>query len=137
MSCSSILKDKGYRLTPQRRMILDIIHQANAHITAEDILVQIEDKIAGVNKSTVYRTLELLVNLGLVVKSELGGRKVYHHTDEGHHHHLVCKQCGQQLHCDEATLQPLKKSLKEKLGFEADLNHHVIYGICQECRNKD
>jgi len=55
MSCTITLKDKGYRLTPQRRLILDIIHEADAHLTAEAILDKLEDRISGVNKSTVYR----------------------------------------------------------------------------------
>jgi len=134
MSCSIVLKHKGYRLTPQRRLILGIIHQADAHINAEEILSRLEGKMAGINKSTVYRTLDLLESLGLVVKSQLGGSKVYHHAEEGHHHHLVCKKCGRQFHCDEAALIPLKQSLKEKLGFEADLSHHVVHGLCRECQ---
>ena len=134
MSCSTVLKNRGYRLTPQRRLILDIIHEADSHLTAETILSRLEERVSGVNKSTVYRTLELLEGLGLVVKSELAGTNVYHHAEEGHHHHLVCKKCGRQVHCDEAVLWPLKSSLKEKLGFEADLSHHVIRGLCRHCR---
>jgi Fur family ferric uptake transcriptional regulator len=130
MSCSTTLKNKGYRLTPQRRLILGIIHEADAHLTAEAIVGRLEARISGVNKSTVYRTLDLLEGLGLVVKSELEGGRVYHHADEGHHHHLVCKSCGRQIHCDESALEPLKESLEVKLGFEADLSHHVIRGLC-------
>ena len=135
MSCSTTLKDKGYRLTPQRRLILDIIHEADGHLTAEAILGQLEDRISGVNKSTVYRTLELLEGLGLVVKSAICGSRVYHHAEEGHHHHLVCKSCGRQFHCDEAALAPLTDGLREKTGFEADLNHHVIRGLCAACQS--
>jgi Fur family ferric uptake transcriptional regulator len=136
MSCSTILKNQGYRLTPQRRLILDIIHEANSHLTADVILSRLRAKISGVNKSTVYRTLELLEDLGLVVKSEIASTNVYHHAEEGHHHHLVCKKCGRQFHCDEAVLWPLKDSLKEKLGFDADLSYHVICGLCRDCRTE-
>ncbi len=115
-------------------MILDIIHAADGHISADEILGRLEGRTAGVNKSTVYRTLELMENLGLVVGSELGGVNVYHHSDEGHHHHLVCKKCERQFHCDEEALKPLQQSLKETLGFEADLSHHVIRGLCRDCR---
>jgi len=133
MSCSIVLKDKGYRLTPQRRMILDIIHAAEGHISADEILSRLEGKISGINKSTVYRTLELMESLNLVVRSEFGGVKVYHHSDEGHHHHLVCKKCGREFHCDEAAFMPLKQSLRKKLGFEADLSHHIVRGLCRDC----
>lgn len=136
MSCTITLKEKGYRLTPQRRVILDILHETAAHLTAEDILNRVQARISGVNKSTVYRTLELLENLGLVVKSELDGRHIYHHAEEGHHHHLICRQCGWIMDCDEDMLLPLERTLLERHNFRADLHHHVIYGLCRACRDK-
>ena len=135
MSCSKTLREKGYKLTPQRRMILDILHQADSHLCAEDILAQIQSKVAGVNKSTVYRTLELLEKLGLVVKCELEGRMAYHHAEEGHHHHLVCRQCGRVVDCDESILKPLEDELVQELDFRPDLKHLVVYGLCSQCTN--
>jgi len=134
MSCNKILKAKGYRLTPQRRVILDILHQEGAHLTADDIYEQVKDKVAGVNRSTVYRTLELLESLGLTVKAELHGAHVYHHAEEGHHHHLKCRACGKVFELPEEALTALEKSLLEKQGFAADLHHHVITGLCSDCR---
>jgi len=121
-------------LTPQRRVILDIIHEAQAHLTAEDIYHMVCRKIDGVNKSTVYRTLELLEELGCVVKSEIGERFVYHHAEEGHHHHLVCRRCGRSINLDEASLEPLRQRLEEEFGFQADLKHVVLSGLCDACR---
>lgn len=134
MSCNTILKAQGYRLTPQRRIILDILHGEGAHLTAEAIYEQVKDKVEGVNRSTVYRTLELLKSLGLAVKAEIGGSHVYHHADEGHHHHLKCRKCGKVMELPEETLAVLQKSLLEKQGFAADLHHHVITGLCADCR---
>ena len=133
MSCSTALKDKGYKLTPQRRMVIDILHQSHDHVTAEDIYRYMESRVSGVNKSTVYRTLELLEELGVVVRSELGGRFIYHHAEEGHHHHLVCRRCGSIIDCDEDMLSPLKETLLEKQDFEADLKHLVVVGLCSKC----
>ena len=121
-------------MTPQRRVILDIIHEAHAHLTAEDIYHMVCQKIDGVNKSTVYRTLELLEELGCVVKSEIGERFVYHHAEEGHHHHLVCRRCGRSINLDEASLEPLRQRLEEDFGFRADLKHMVLSGLCDACR---
>jgi Fur family ferric uptake transcriptional regulator len=134
MSCNIILKAKGYRLTPQRRVILDILHREGAHLTADDIYEQVKGKVAGVNRSTVYRTLELLEILGLTVKAEIHGAHVYHHADEGHHHHLNCRACGKVIELPEEALASLEKSLLEKQGFAADLHHHVITGLCADCR---
>ena len=136
MSCSIILKEKGYRLTPQRRVILGILHGEGAHLTADAIYEEVKRKVAGVNRSTVYRTLELMESLGLVVKAELHGSHVYHHSEEGHHHHLKCRGCGQVVELPEESLSLLRQALLEKQGFAADLNHHVITGLCHHCQGK-
>lgn len=134
MSCSTVLKEKGYRLTPQRRLILDILHQQSGHLTAEDIYAKIKDRLAGINISTVYRTLDLLENLGLVVRSEYDNGHIYHHAQVSHHHHLLCNRCGRITECSEELLAGLAKKVKQKYGFEADLHHHVFTGICDDCR---
>lgn len=136
MSCLETLKEKGWKLTPQRRLIVDIIHDAQSHLTAEDIIGSVKRRMPCVNKSTIYRTLELLENAGCVLKSESGDRFIYHHAEEGHHHHLVCSCCGKSLECPERLFLPIKKALDEKYGFQVDFKHVVINGICQSCRNK-
>lgn len=136
MSCNITLKKNGFKLTPQRRLILDIIHDAHGHLTAEEILDYVQARVPGVNKSTIYRTLELLESLGCVVKSELKDRFVFHHAEEGHHHHLVCRECGQMLDCDESLFSTIAKELQKQYGFQADFRHTVISGICDECRRK-
>lgn len=134
MSCSATLKKLGYKMTPQRKVILDILHSDKSHLTAESIYNQVEAKIPGVNKSTVYRTLELLHDLGLVVRSEVGNEHIYHHSEDGHHHHLICSKCGKSIHCDEELLNQLGERLRKEYDFRADLHHHVIRGICEQCR---
>ncbi|PPD57869.1 Fur family transcriptional regulator [Dehalogenimonas etheniformans] len=133
MSCNNILKAKGYRLTPQRRVILDILHHEGAHLTADALYEQVKDKVAGVDRSTVYRTLELLESLGLVVKAEIHGAHVYHHSEEGHHHHLKCRVCGKVAELPEESLEVLSKTLRDQYGFIADMHHHVITGLCPIC----
>ena len=137
MSCVTKLKEKGLKLTPQRRLILDVIHDSGGHITAEEILDYVEAKVPGVNKSTIYRTLELLEELGCVFKSELSDRFIYHHAEEGHHHHLVCRTCGKSIDCDEDLFLPVKRAADKKYGFRADFNHVVVSGLCVDCRDKN
>lgn len=134
MSCDVTLREKGLKLTPQRRMILDVIHESDAHLTGEEILGRVQSRVPGVNKSTIYRTLELLEKLGCVFKSELGDRFVYHHAEEGHHHHIVCRECGQTIDCDEGLFLPVEQALDEKYGFRVDFKHVVMSGLCRDCR---
>jgi len=129
------LSRRGYRLTPQRLMILEAVDGADDHISAEDIYVQVCDQYPNLNISTVYRTLELLKELELVTETDLGdGRVRYHSIKKGHHHHLVCHKCGNIIDMDESVLSPLKSVLSRDYGFEAELRHMAIFGLCRDCR---
>ncbi len=124
------------KLTPQRRLILDIIHDSGSHLTAEEILEYVQARAPGVNKSTVYRTLELLGELGCVVKSESGDVSIYHHAEEGHHHHLVCQACGKGIDCDEDLFLSVETVVDERYSFLANFKHTVVTGLCVDCRDK-
>ena len=136
MSCIKTLKQKGLKLTPQRKLIIDAIHETEAHLTAEEIIAHVQARMPEVHKSTIYRTLELLEGAGCVFKSELGDHSIYHHAEEGHHHHLVCSRCGKTIECDEDLFTSVEGSLVEKYGFRFDFNHLVMSGLCEECRSK-
>ena len=136
MSCIKTLKEKGLKLTPQRMMIVDIIHDTKGHLTADEIIRYVQTKMPGVNKSTIYRTLVLLEEAGCVYRSEIDSQFIYHHDEEGHHHHLVCSRCGKTEDCDEDVFAPVQKSLREKYNFRVDFKHVVMNGICGECRSK-
>jgi len=115
-------------------MILSAIESSDDHISAEEIYAQVAAKYPQVNISTVYRTLELLKHLGLVTETDLGeGRVRYHPADKGHHHHLVCTECGAVIDLDESVLSPVKDVLLREYGFIADLRHLAIFGRCTKC----
>ena len=137
MSCIKTLKQKGLKLTPQRKLIIDAIHETEAHLTAEEIIAHVQARMPEVHKSTIYRTLELLEGAGCVFKSELGDHSIYHHAEEGHHHHLICSRCGKTMECDENLFASIEKSLAEKYGFRVDFKHLVMSGLCEECRSKN
>ena len=131
----SKLTEQGYRLTPQRIMILSAIENSHDHISAEEIYAQVTTKYPNVNISTVYRTLELLKRLGLVTETDLGGGRVrYHPAEKGHHHHLVCQECGAIIDLDESVLSSVKDVLLREYGFIADLRHLGIFGRCVNCK---
>ncbi|HEY54922.1 MAG TPA: transcriptional repressor [Dehalococcoidia bacterium] len=128
------LAEQGYRLTPQRMMTISAIEKSDGHISAEEIYAQVITKYPQVNISTVYRTLELLKKLGLVTETDFGeGRVRYHPAGKGHHHHLVCQDCGAIIDLGEAVLAPLKNDLLREYGFSADLRHLAIFGRCVNC----
>ena len=129
------LSERGYRLTPQRLMILSAIENSDNHISAEEIYAQVVAKYPNINISTVYRTLELLKGLGLVTETDLGGGRFrYHPADKGHHHHLVCRECGAIIDLDESMLASLKDTLLREYKFIADLRHLAVFGRCVKCR---
>ena len=131
------LRERGYRLTPQRLMILAAIESSRDHISAEEIYAPVAAKYPHVNISTVYRTLELLKKLGMVYEINLGeGRIRYHAEESGHHHHLVCQQCGTVIDIDEAALSSLRDILMRDYHFQAELRHVGVFGICENCRRK-
>jgi Fur family ferric uptake transcriptional regulator len=135
MSCYATLKKRGLKLTPQRRLIVDIIHDTKGHLTAEEIIEIVQARMPGINKSTVYRTLELLEEAGCVYKSESGDHFIYHHDEDGHHHHLVCTKCGKTVDCDEKLFAPMEKSIRSKYGYNVGFKHMVMYGLCENCRD--
>ncbi|MFC1961934.1 Fur family transcriptional regulator [Chloroflexota bacterium] len=131
------LGEQGYRLTPQRMMVLEAIEDSKNHISAEEIYATVVKRYPHVNISTVYRTMELLKRLGMVTETDLGGGRVrYHPAHKGHHHHLVCQECGGVIDLDESVLYPLKNTLREDYNFEPDMKHLAIFGICARCRKE-
>jgi Fur family ferric uptake transcriptional regulator len=134
MSCYITLKEKRLRLTQPRRLILDYIHDNGDHLTAEEIINYVHARFPRINKSTIYRTLDLLEKNECVFKSESMERTIYHHAEEGHHHHLVCSKCGKTIECDDYLFRPVEKSLAKRYGFKVDFKHLVISGLCRECK---
>jgi len=131
------LRVEGYRLTPQRLMILDIIYDSQGHITAEEIHQRVRQLYPFVDISTVYRTLNLLKKLRLISETDLGGGSVrYERLERGRHHHLVCRRCAASFPLEHSLLAPLQERLRRKYGFAADLDHFAIFGLCRQCQSQ-
>ncbi|MBV9577144.1 MAG: transcriptional repressor [Chloroflexi bacterium] len=124
-------------MTPQRQLILDVLASMRGHISVDQVYRQVAARYPDVNITTVYRTLEVLEERGLVRHTHFhDGRFQFERTDEPAHQHLVCKMCGRDQESDLSVLQPLTDSLLEKFGFEADFSHTAIVGYCASCRAK-
>jgi Fur family ferric uptake transcriptional regulator len=130
-----VLRDKGYRLTPQRELVLSAVNRLG-HATPDEILAAVREQSSAVNISTVYRTLELLEELELVRHTHLTDRApTYHTTSTPTHVHLVCRGCGRVLEAHPDEFDAWQASLDERHGFEADLGHLTVFGRCEECRS--
>ncbi|WUT04749.1 transcriptional repressor [Streptomyces sp. NBC_00704] len=129
----SDLRQRGYRLTPQRQLVLEAVDTLE-HATPDAILVEVRKTASGVNISTVYRTLELLEELGLVSHAHLGhGAPTYHLADRHHHIHLVCRDCDDVIEADVQVAAEFTAKLRETFGFETDMKHFAIFGRCRDC----
>jgi Fur family transcriptional regulator, ferric uptake regulator len=129
------LRSRGFRITPQREMIVEAIaHQGN-HINAEEVFTRIQERTHAVNIATVYRTLDLLVEQGLASRINLGeGQVAYTTHQHGPHIHLVCRQCGQVIDADQNLLLALSAQLTDEYQFAADLQHISVVGLCNDCQ---
>ena len=128
------LRSKGHRLTPRRLMVVEVLAQNGGHLTVEEILARVRERHSMVNKTTVYRTLELLRELGIVVVTDLGGERLEYELLNHPHHHLICEKCRARIEVEDRFLEPLRSSLLEHYGFYTNLDHFALFGTCPGCR---
>lgn len=129
----SDLRQRGYRLTPQRQLVLEAVDTLE-HATPDAILVEVRRTASGVNISTVYRTLELLEELDLVSHAHLGhGAPTYHLADRHHHLHLVCRDCADVVEADVEIAADFTAKLRADFDFDTDMKHFAIFGRCGSC----
>lgn len=127
------LRARGYRLTPQRELILKAVQDLD-HASPEDILAEVRKTAEGVNLSTVYRALDLLEKIGLVSHTHLGhGAPAYHATTEPDHVHLVCRNCQRVTEAAPDVAAELVGRLADEQGFQADVRHLTLFGTCRDC----
>ena len=137
----------GYRVTVPRQAILDVLSRTSKHLSAEDVYMEVYKIYPNVGLTTVYRTLELLVQMGIVFKFDFGDRRARYELalgpkGERHHHHLVCTGCGRVVDYtdfideEKELLARTEDGLARKYGF-AITNHLIqFYGLCDKCKKK-
>jgi Fur family ferric uptake transcriptional regulator len=128
------LREHGLRMTPQRRAIVTEIMSTSGHISPADVARRVRERVPGVNPSTVYRTLDLLEELGVLSHAHLESGPEYHHRSEAEHVHLVCSNCGADEALSMAEGERLKDVISRRSGFHPDLTHFAISGLCAKCR---
>jgi Fur family ferric uptake transcriptional regulator len=132
----SVLRQHGYKLTPQRRAVIQVVINSNDHLTPNDIYEKIREVCPGTGLVTIYRTLETLAELGLICEVHSGGScRSYTMGSQQHHHHLICSGCGTVVDFTGHYLAGLEKSLSEKSGFRIDGHLLEFTGLCRKCQS--
>lgn len=133
MQWETALRAAGFRVTPQRRAVLEAL-AALSHATGEQLLEQVQQEHPEVNLSTIYRTLEVLGSVGLVTHAHFHHAVVTYHAVGGPAHvHLVCRSCGEVTSAPRTVVEPMARDLAERTGFQSDLTHLVLHGVCRRC----
>jgi Fur family ferric uptake transcriptional regulator len=128
------IRATGKRITAQRRLVLEAVQRARHHITAEQVARAVRAKNPAVNASTVYRNLDALEESGLVSHTHLNDRVIqWHRSETTRHGHLLCRACGDEIELAESALAGIERRLHAQFGFEADLAHSAIDGVCSAC----
>jgi len=126
------LRSRGLRVTPQREQVLAAVRELG-HATPE----QISERVAGVDVTTVYRTLELLEELGLVRHAHLGHGPASYRPAEDDHIHVVCHTCGKVVDADPVLVDEMADRLRAERGFVLDRSHFTVFGRCRECEGTE
>jgi Fur family transcriptional regulator, ferric uptake regulator len=129
------LRERQFRITPQREMIIDALLSGSPHLTAEAVYEQVQTRTSAVNIATIYRTLDMLVEQGIATRTDLGGQVVYAPAGHGPHIHLVCRHCSYVIDADAGVLAALAEQLQRDYGFNADLRHISLFGVCAGCKD--
>lgn len=129
------MQSEGYRLTQSRQAILETLVKTGGHLSADELSDKVRASYPSVGRMTVYRTLDLLLELGLVRPIYQGtGAAHFVLMPDGHHHHLVCSDCGIVVEFENCTIGVMEEELSERYGFE--LTGHLVefFGRCGDCR---
>jgi len=130
------LRQRGYKLTPQRRAVLDVIATSQEHLTPAAIYERVQQEHPGTGLVTVYRTLDILAELGAIceVNPEGSSRSYSIRRTPGHHHHLVCSRCGAVVDFTGRHLEKLEQRLSQETGFKIEDHLLEFVGLCQKCQ---
>lgn len=134
----NILRSRGYRVTPQRLVILDAICEGKGHTTLGEIYARAKIVDSSIDRSTLYRALELFKKVGLVVSANVGGgEEVYEIVQSEAHHHLACLKCGKIERVEHELVQPMFDKLEHSHNFTIKMDHLVIFGTCLSCQQNE
>ncbi|MDA8186007.1 MAG: transcriptional repressor [Actinomycetota bacterium] len=128
-----LLRSSGGRVTTARRQLLAALFDAPAHATAEDLATAVQERAPEVHISTIYRNLDELERLGVIVHTHLGHGPATYHLASASHGHLVCEICGTTIEAPPVLFDQLSREALARFGFEIDPRHFAVLGRCKRC----
>jgi Fur family ferric uptake transcriptional regulator len=128
------LRAGGYRLTPQRLAILQILDDTGDHLSPVEVFERAREKMPGLTEATVYRTLSFLHRQGILLAGHIGNGNLVYEVASHQHHHLICRECGESLEIGHDALDDLYARLKKETGFALDESHVTLFGLCPICQ---
>ena len=135
---AAVLRQHGYKLTPQRRAVIQTIASTTDHLTPAAIYEKVHQDHPGIGLVTIYRTLDMLAKLELICELHAGGScRSYTISARGHHHHLICSNCGEVIDFTGYDLSQLEQRLSRETGFEIEGHLLEFIGRCQDCQKND
>lgn len=129
----SLLRSHGGRVTTARRHLLEALFNAEEHATAEDLAAAVQARSPDVHLSTIYRNLDELERIGVIVHTHLGHGPAIYHLASAPHGHFVCEQCGATVEAPEELFVELSRAAADRFGFVVDARHFAILGRCRAC----
>lgn len=140
MSCADVytpqLRERGYRMTPQRLAILHVLHHSGKHLTPSEVYAKAQKQITGLTEATVYRTLEFLAHNHIVRPAHMGNGHLVYEIARHEHHHLKCRVCGDELEVQHTVLEKVYNKLEAESGYQLTDSHITFFGVCPDCQNK-
>lgn len=130
------LHTRGYRLTPQRQVILEAVRQAGEHVTPEQVYETVHQQRPAINRATIYRTLDFLSEQRLIVAMRWGSQTYYEIAGQTPHHHLICHSCGGIEEIDRALIDLLIEATAQQHRFTIDMDHIALFGQCRQCADR-
>lgn len=132
---ASALRKSGQRRTASRLLVLAVLNHAGRHMAANEVVEKARESSQYVSTSTIYRALASLRDAGVITETLMpGGETRYEWSDESPgHHHLVCRECGSTTNLDSAYFEDLARGLADDYGFQADMSHIALHGVCAKC----
>jgi Fe2+ or Zn2+ uptake regulation protein len=130
----ALVRERGGRVTSARRLVLDAIFKAKGHQTAEEVASVVQKRAPDIHLSTIYRNLEDLQELGIVVHAHLGHGPSTYHLATTAHGHFVCEVCGIVIEAPDDFFANLSQSTRSRFGFEIDPHHFAMLGRCRGCQ---
>lgn len=132
-----LLRERGLRWTPQRRLLVEVLAVTDGHITGAELVERCREQDEEVTPSTVYRTLDVLEEIGLICHAHgLDGREEFHVMPTREHGHMHCSVCGRAWEISAGDVAGLVADFERTRGFAVDLGHLSVVGVCRECREQ-